>query len=61
MTSAWLWLYILTAAAIRLFLVVPLLLRVLPRVVDIDQHPVRSLGFLIAAISAGTVGVISAL
>jgi hypothetical protein len=59
MTSAWVWLYILTAASVRILGLAPKLMTVLPKIIDIDRHPVRSLGFLIASTSAGAVGVLS--
>ena len=57
-TSAWLWAYLLIAQFIRLLGYLPPVINGLAKVVDINEHPVRSIGTVIALISAGAVGLL---
>lgn len=52
LTSAWLWVYMMVAAALRLLSYVPVVVRKLSKVMDMDEHPVRSIGYIAAALSA---------
>ena len=61
LTSAWLWAYILAAYAMRLLSYIPPVLRFLSRFMDFTEHPVRSLGWVIAVLSSGAVAVGTAL
>jgi hypothetical protein len=54
-TSAWIWLYILLAVITRLLRLMPAVMKVLPKIIDVDGHPVRSLGFIAAAVASGSV------
>jgi hypothetical protein len=49
LTSAWLWVYLIIAYGIRLVSHVPTLLKLLSRVQDFEEHPVRTTGYVVAA------------
>ena len=61
LTSAWLWAYMVAAALWRAVASLPNVLRNLGKVVDMHEHPIRSLGFVASVISAGVVGLFSVL
>lgn len=52
LTSAWLWTYVLGAYAMRLLSFIPVVIRTLSKILDLNEHPVRSLGYVVAALSA---------
>ena len=57
LTSAWLWVYLIVAYGMRAMSQVPPLLNRLSKVLDFSGHPVRSIGYVAAAVSAIIVGV----
>jgi hypothetical protein len=57
-TSAWLWAYLLVSQIVRWLSYLPASVQFLARVIDINEHPVRSIGTVIALISAGCVGLL---
>jgi len=57
LTSAWLWAYILIAYALRLLRSV----RFLSKIMDLNEHPVRSVGYVVAAVSSMIIAVITVL
>jgi hypothetical protein len=58
-TSAWLWIYLIVAYCMRLLSLVPPLLQALSRVMDFGKHPVRTIGYVAATLSAAVVGIIT--
>jgi len=58
-TSVWLWAYLFVAQVIRLLTYVPPAIHCLSKVVDLKEHPVRSIGTVIAFLSAGFVWVVN--
>jgi hypothetical protein len=58
-TSAWLWVYLLVAYAMRAANYLPLWLRPLSKVMDFESHPVRTIGYVAAAVGALIVGIIT--
>lgn len=61
LTSAWLWAYILIAYALRLLRSVPGVVRFLSKIMDLNEHPVRSVGYVVAAVSSMIIAVITVL
>jgi hypothetical protein len=59
LTSAWLWLYLTVAYLMRAASHLPHWLRPLSKVLDVDGHPVRSIGYVAATVSAVVVGAIA--
>jgi hypothetical protein len=57
LTSAWLWAYLLVAYAMRAASYLPSWLRPLSKVMDFESHPVRTIGYVAAAVSALIVGI----
>jgi hypothetical protein len=49
LTSAWLWIYLIVSYGMRLF---PRILAVLSRIQDLENHPVRTIGYAAATVSA---------
>jgi len=58
LTSAWLWVYLVVAHTMRLLRFVPSTLNHVSKVMDFQDHPVRTLGYVAAAVSAGIVLII---
>ena len=58
-TSAWLWVYLLVAYAMRAASYLPSWLRPLSKFMDFESHPVRTIGYVAAAASALIVGIIT--
>jgi len=58
-TSAWLWVYLVVAYAMRAANYLPSWLRPLSRVMDFESHPVRTIGYVAATVSAMIVGIIT--
>src|SRR4051812_49356786 len=59
LTCAWIWAYMLTASLMRALRYVPPAMEVISKIVDIANHPVKSLGYVTAAISGAVVWVLS--
>jgi hypothetical protein len=57
LTSAWLWMYVATAILMRGLLFLPTAISGLSKIADLDEHPVRTIGFGAGLISAVVVGV----
>ena len=55
LTSAWPWSYVVTSTLMRCFLIYPSTIRLLSRIADLDEHPVRTIGFAAGLVSAGVV------
>jgi hypothetical protein len=58
-TSAWLWVYLIVAYAMRLATHLPSWLRPLSKVMDFEHHPVRTIGYVAASVSAVIVGIMT--
>jgi hypothetical protein len=58
-TSAWLWVYLIVAYAMRGVNRVPGLLQLLSKVQDFEAHPVRTIGYVAATVSAVFVAIIT--
>ena len=58
-TSAWLWVYLLVAYAMRAANYLPSWLRPLSKVMDLESHPVRTMGYVAATVCALIVGIIT--
>jgi hypothetical protein len=58
-TSAWLWIYLTVAYGMRAIGKAPVGLKVLSTVTDFDNHPVRSIGYVAATVSAAIAAIIS--
>lgn len=58
-TSAWLWVYLLVAYVMRALSHLPSSLRPLSKVMDFENHPVRTIGYVAATVSAAIVGIIT--
>jgi hypothetical protein len=58
-TSAWLWAYLVVAYAMRAANYLPSWLRPLSKVMDFESHPVRTIGYVAATVSALIVGIIT--
>lgn len=58
-TSAWLWAYLIVAYGMRTVNRLPPLLRVLSKVVDVQSHPVKSIGYVAGIASAVVIGLFS--
>ena len=56
LTSAWLWVYLIVAYALRALSSMLKGSTTLSRVMDVDKHPVRTVGYFAAALSALIVG-----
>jgi hypothetical protein len=56
LTSAWLWVYLVVAYGMRLASHLPSWLRPLSKVMDFEHHPVRTIGYVAATVSAAIVG-----
>jgi len=61
LTSAWLWVYVATFQVMRVLSYAPSFVKGLSRIADLDEHPVRTIGFVAAAFSAVVVGMLGAL
>ena len=61
LTSAWVWAYVFGAYTIRAFAFIPPALRAMSRIMDLDEHPVRSLGWVVAATSSTVMWIITLL
>jgi len=59
LTSAWLWVYLIAAQAIRTFGLLPTYLKPLSKVLDFENHPVRTIGYGAATVSAFVVAIIT--
>jgi hypothetical protein len=59
LTSAWLWVYLVVAYAMRAASYLPKWLRPLSIIMDFENHPVRTIGYVAAALSAVIAGVFS--
>ena len=57
LTSAWLWMYVATAILVRGLLFLPTAISGLSKIADLDEHPVRTIGFGAGLISAAIIGV----
>jgi len=60
-TSAWVWVYVLSAQTVRLFGYIPRFIVFLSKVTDVKEHPVRVLGFVAGIVSAFVVAIINVL
>jgi hypothetical protein len=58
-TSAWLWVYLIVAYGMRVLSHLPSWLRPLSRVMDFENHPVRTIGYVAATVSAAIVAIIT--
>jgi hypothetical protein len=58
-TSAWLWVYLIVAYGMRGLSRLPSWLRPLSKVMDFENHPVRTIGYVAATVSAAIVGMIT--
>src|ERR1043166_7177601 len=61
LTSAWLWIYLIAAYTMRIISFLPILVRGLSNIMDFEEHPVRSLGYIAASCSAAVIGAITLL
>lgn len=61
LTSAWLWMYVIVSQILRILTYVPSFVAGLSKVADLDEHPVRTIGVIVAVVSAAAVGIGSAL
>lgn len=61
LTSAWLWIYLMVAYGMRGLGFLLRWLTPLSKITDLENHPVRTIGYVAAAVSAVVVGVISIL
>jgi hypothetical protein len=61
LTSAWLWAYLLVNYIMRGVSYIPGCIRKLSKIADLQEHPVRTLGFVTAAFSAGVVSILNSL
>lgn len=61
LTSAWLWAYVFASQAVRLLAYVPRFVLFLSKVVAINEHPVRVLGFVAGLLSACIMALINVL
>jgi hypothetical protein len=52
LTSAWLWVYLIVAYGMRALSQLPSWLNLLSKVTDFENHPVRSIGYVAAGVSA---------
>jgi|HubBroStandDraft_2_1064218.scaffolds.fasta_scaffold68489_1 hypothetical protein len=59
LTSAWLWVYLIVAYGIRGLNLLLRRIEPLSNFMDFDNHPVRTIGYAAATISAAIVGIIS--
>jgi hypothetical protein len=57
LTSAWLWMYVIVSQSLRILSFVPAFVSGLSKVADLDEHPVRTIGFLAACVSSVIVGI----
>jgi hypothetical protein len=57
LTSAWLWVYLIVAYGMRTLSKISPLFKALTKILDFNDHPVRSIGYVAAAVSAIIVGV----
>jgi hypothetical protein len=57
LTSAWLWVYLIVAYGMRALSHLPSWLKLLSKVTDFDNHPVRSIGYVAAAVSGVIVAI----
>jgi hypothetical protein len=58
-TSAWLWVYLIVAYAMRGINRFPAFLKLLSKVQDFEAHPVRTIGYVAATVSAIFVGIMT--
>lgn len=61
LTSAWLWAYVISAPLLRAVTYVPAFLGFLSKIANLDEHPVKAIGFVAALASAGIVAVVNLL
>jgi hypothetical protein len=59
LTSAWLWVYLLVAYAMRSINFVPRWIKPLSKVTDFEHHPVRTIGYVAATVSAVVVAIVT--
>ena len=59
LTSAWLWVYLIVAYGMRAVSRLPSWLRILSKVTDYENHPVRSIGYVAATVSAVIVAIVT--
>ena len=59
LTSAWLWVYLIVAYGMRAVSHLPSWVKLLSKVTDFDNHPVRSIGYVTAAVSAVIVAIVT--
>jgi hypothetical protein len=59
LTTAWLWVYLIVAYVMRAIIGFPSLLKLLSKVMDLENHPVRTVGYVAATVSAMIVGAFS--
>jgi hypothetical protein len=57
LTSAWLWVYLIVAYGMRALSHLPSWLKLLSKLTDFDNHPVRSIGYVAAGVSAVIVAI----
>jgi|ERR1043166_2457550 hypothetical protein len=55
-TSAWLWAYVIASQLVRLLAYIPPFIQFLSKIADVNEHPVRVLGFVAGVLSALIVG-----
>jgi hypothetical protein len=56
-TSAWLWIYLIVLYGMRIVSYVPAGLMALSKVMDFEKHPMRTVGYIVAAICAVVVAI----
>jgi hypothetical protein len=59
LTSAWLWVYLVVAYGMRGVSRVPSWLKVMSKVIDFDNHPVRTIGYVAATVGAAIVAMVT--
>jgi len=59
LTSAWLWIYLIVAYVMRAATHLPTALRLLSNVLDFNKHPVRTIGYAAATVSAAIVAIVT--
>jgi hypothetical protein len=59
LTSAWLWVYLIAAEGIRSVGLAQTYLKPISKILDFDNHPVRTIGYAAATVSALVVAIVS--
>jgi hypothetical protein len=59
LTSVWLWAYIVVAYFLRLLSYAPVFVQFLSKAADLDNHPVRTIGYVVAAFCAVFVALVA--